>query len=119
MAIGLISALWHVPLFMIPGTAQSHIPFLLFMVRSLSLSIISTWLYNGSKRSLLFVLLFHASLNTWPNTLTILETDGALGPYISATVIYTGWACQLFFLGLLKGRGERRREARVAATMAA
>ena len=119
MAIGVISALWHLPLFFIDGTAQSHLPFALFAVRTVSLSIISTWLYNGSRRSLLFVLLFHASLNTWPNTLNVLETEGTIGPYISTTIIYTGWACQLFLLGLIRGRGDRRERPTTAPTIAA
>ena len=109
MIIGVISALWHLPLFFMFQTPQSHLPFALFAVRTVSLSLISTWLYNGTRRSLLFVLLFHASLNTWPNTLYVLESEGTLGPYISTTILYTGWACQLFILGLLRGRGDRRR----------
>ena len=108
VVIGVITTLWHLPLFLIPDTAQSHLPFALFAVRTVALSIISTWLYNGTRRSLLFVLLFHASLNTWPNTLYILDAQRTLGPYISATIIYTGWAVQLVVLGLLRGRGDRR-----------
>src|SRR5205807_75234 len=88
IGIGVVTALWHLPLFWIPGTAQSHLPFALFLVRTIALSIVSTWLYNGTRRSLLFVLLFHASLNTWPNTLYILEAEGALGPYISTSILY-------------------------------
>jgi uncharacterized protein len=109
IAIGLLTAFWHLPLFWIPSTPQSHLPFALFAVRTVALSLISTWLYNGTRRSLLFVLLFHASLNTWPNTLNVLETEGTLGPYISTTIIYCGWAVQLVILGLLRGRGDRRR----------
>jgi membrane protease YdiL (CAAX protease family) len=117
--IGVITAAWHLPLFFIPDTAQSHLPFALFGVRTIALSIISTWLYNGTRRSLLFVLLFHASLNTWPNTLYILDADRTLGPYISATIIYTGWAIQLVVLGLLRGRGDRRQTAEVKPAVAA
>jgi hypothetical protein len=119
IVIGVISAFWHAPLFLIAGTAQSHLPFALFAVRTVSLSIISTWLYNGTRRSLLFVLLFHASLNTWPNTVFLLEAEGAIGPYISSTIIYTGWACQLFLLGWLRGRGDRREQVAAAPTIAA
>jgi membrane protease YdiL (CAAX protease family) len=118
-ALGVIASLWHLPLFFISGTAQSHIPYVLFAVRTISLSYVSTWLYNGSKRSLLFVLLFHASLNTWPNTVFLLETDGSIGPYISTTIIYAGWACQLFLLGLLRGRADRRGDRKPAPPVAA
>src|SRR5207248_1032130 len=86
----------------------SHLPFALFLVRTIALSIVSTWLYNGTRRSLLFVLLFHASLNTWPNTLYILEPEGALGPYISTSILYCGWALMLVLLGLTPGRRGHR-----------
>jgi len=107
--IGVISTVWHLPLFWIPGAAQSHLPLAIFAVRTVALSIISTWLYNGTRRSLLFVLLFHASLNTWPNTIYILEAQGTIGPYLSTTIIYAGWALQLMILGLVRGRGDRRK----------
>jgi uncharacterized protein len=116
--IGVITAFWHLPLFWIPSTAQSHLPFAIFAVRTVALSIISTWLYNGTRRSLLFVLLFHASLNTWPNTMYVLEAEGTIGPYLSTTIIYSGWALQLFILGLLRGRGDRRKPADATAAPA-
>lgn len=119
LLIGVIGSLWHIPLFLITGTAQSHLPFALFAVRTIALSIISTWLYNGTKRSLLFVLLFHASLNTWPNTLFLLESEGTIGPYVSSTIIYVGWACQLVLLGLIRGRGDRRGPVEAAPSVAA
>ena len=109
VTIGLVSAVWHLPLFLIPITAQSRVPFGLFVVRTIAFSIISTWLYNGSRRSLLLVLLFHASLNTWPNSLYVLEAEGVIGPYVSTTIVYTGWAIQLVLLGLINGRGDRRK----------
>jgi CAAX protease family protein len=117
--IGLVSTLWHLPLFWIPGTAQSHLPFAIFAVRTVALSIISTWIYNGTRRSLLFVLLFHASLNTWPNTIYILEAEGAIGPYVSTTIVYSGWALQLLILGLLRGRGDRREKVEAKPAVAA
>jgi uncharacterized protein len=119
MAIGVLTAFWHLPLFWIPSTPQSHLPFALFAVRTVALSLISTWIYNGTRRSLLFVLLFHASLNTWPNTLNVLESEGTLGPYISTTIIYCGWAVQLLILGLLRGRGDRRQRPETGSPVAA
>lgn len=119
IAIGVIGSLWHIPLFLIAGTAQSHLPYAIFVIRTIALSIISTWLYNGTRRSVLFVLLFHASLNTWPNTLYLLEADGILGPYISSTVIYVGWAIQLCLLGRLRGSGDRRQREEPAPELAA
>ena len=118
VTIGLVSAVWHLPLFLIPITAQSRVPFGLFVVRTIAFSIISTWLYNGSRRSLLLVLLFHASLNTWPNSLYVLEAEGVIGPYVGTTIVYTGWAIQLVLLGLINGRGDRRTRTDAASLAA-
>jgi uncharacterized protein len=119
IVIGLITTLWHLPLFWIPGTAQSYLPFALFTVRTVALSVISTLLYNGTRRSLLFVLLFHASLNTWPNSLLVLDAEWTIGPYFSSTVIYAGLAVQLVILGFLRGRGDRRKRAGAISAIAA
>lgn len=120
LVIGVVASLWHLPLFFITGTAQSHLPYVLFALRTIALSTISTWLYNGTRRSLLFVLLFHASLNTGPNTVTIEETEGTLGPFVSGTILYVGWAFFLFLLGYLHGRGDRRQQEEPASpTLAA
>ena len=48
--LALLWAGWHLPLFWIPGTAQSHLPLALFLVRTVGLSVISTWIYNGTRR---------------------------------------------------------------------
>jgi membrane protease YdiL (CAAX protease family) len=119
IGIGLVTAAWHLPLFWIAGTPQSHLPFALFLVRTVALSIVSTWLYNGTRRSLLFVLLFHASVNTWPNTVFVLEAEGTLTPYISTTLIYSGWAIALLILGLIRGRGDRRKRSDAVPAVAA
>lgn len=101
LIIGVASALWHLPLFLIPSTPQSHVPLALFIVRTVALAVISGWIWNRSGRSLLLVLLFHASLNTWPNTLFILQAQGTLGPYISTTILYVAWAVLLLLLNQL------------------
>ncbi|MDQ6710024.1 MAG: CPBP family intramembrane metalloprotease [Candidatus Dormibacteraeota bacterium] len=119
VVIGVASALWHLPLFLIPSTAQSHLPLVLFVIRTVALSIILGWLWNRSNRSLLVILLFHASLNTWPNTVFILEEQGALGPYLTTTILYVGWACLLWIFGQLSDRWSvlkpRQRTAEAAA----
>jgi membrane protease YdiL (CAAX protease family) len=117
--IGLITALWHLPLFWIPDTAQSGFPFALFTLRTVALSLISTLLYNGTRRSLLLVLLFHASLNTWPNTLYIIDAETSLVPYVSSTVIYSVAAFLLAVLGFLRGRGDRRKAPQAKPAVAA
>lgn len=101
LLIGIASSLWHLPLFLIPSTPQSHLPLALFVVRTIALAVISGWIWNRSGRGLFLVLLFHASLNTWPNTLFILEAQGTLGPYLITTILYVAWAILLVLLNQL------------------
>jgi hypothetical protein len=119
LIIGIASALWHLPLFLIPTTPQSHLPLALFIVRTVALSVISGWIWNRAGRSLLMVLLFHASLNTWPNTLFILQSEGAIGPYVSTTILYTAWAIMLVLLNQLGPRHSAVRPRREASEAAA
>lgn len=59
--IGIIWGLWHIPLFYMVGTSQNtlHIPFLSFIVNTISTSIIITWIYNNSKGSVWSAIFFH------------------------------------------------------------
>lgn len=61
LVIGLIWALWHLPLFMMVGTPQHEleIPFFGFLIGLMVNSILYTWLYNNTKQSLWSAILFH------------------------------------------------------------
>jgi membrane protease YdiL (CAAX protease family) len=64
VVLGLIWALWHLPLFYIEGTTQAAIPMYQFILQTIVLSIFYTWLYNNTGGSILVVGLFHAVTNT-------------------------------------------------------
>jgi membrane protease YdiL (CAAX protease family) len=61
--VGVLWSLWHLPSFFIPGTIHNKQPFYAFFTSVLLISILFTWLYNNSERSILVVLLFHTSIN--------------------------------------------------------
>lgn len=64
VAVGLLWALWHLPLFFVPSdTVYYRNPFLGFVVSITLLSVLMTWVYNNTNGSLLPALLFHASFN--------------------------------------------------------
>lgn len=75
LILGVIWGLWHLPLFWMKGNFHSQIPFILFLLQDIALSIVMTWLYNGTGQSLLIVSLFHAASNTTLGVLPILPMD--------------------------------------------
>lgn len=68
LCFGFAWALWHVPLFFIPGTYQNELgafsgAFWLFMLAAVAGSIIIGWIYNNNGSSTLTAILYHAMWN--------------------------------------------------------
>jgi membrane protease YdiL (CAAX protease family) len=63
LVLGLIWGLWHLPLVFIEGTTQATIPFHEFVLQTMVLAVLYTWLYNNTGGSVLIAALFHASAN--------------------------------------------------------
>lgn len=61
LILGVIWALWHLPLFLLRGT-QELFPW--FLLRITLDAVIYTWLFNNTRGSLLLVALLHSSGNT-------------------------------------------------------
>lgn len=76
LVLGLVWGLWHLPLVFIDGTTQAAIPFHEFVLQTMVLAVLYTWLHNNTGGSVLVAALFHASANiagaaipTWTTTL--------------------------------------------------
>lgn len=63
LVVGLLWGMWHLPLFFYPQAVQSGLSFPLFLAGTLSTSILFTWIFNGTGRSLLLVSILHSSFN--------------------------------------------------------
>jgi membrane protease YdiL (CAAX protease family) len=66
--LGAAWSLWHVPLFLIEGTFQNQLGlgsprFWIFLATMVPLSIIMTWVYNNTNRSILSAVLIHFTGN--------------------------------------------------------
>jgi membrane protease YdiL (CAAX protease family) len=61
LIVGLVWALWHLPLFMMVGTSQHEFggSFVGFLVGFMANSVFYTWLYNNTEQSLWSAILFH------------------------------------------------------------
>src|SRR5215203_6837317 len=67
-----IWALWHLPLWLTGAPGRTPLLYAAFVVSTISLSVILTWVYNSTGGSLLMVVLLHATFNL-PMTLAIDE----------------------------------------------
>lgn len=101
LILGLIWGLWHIPLYFVPGTGQFETAsggtspsFAIgaFVVWTIGLSILFTWLFNASRGSLIVVMLLHASINLSA------FVPAAVGSTGAASFLYAGvtWIVALF-----------------------
>ncbi len=63
--LGIIWALWHVPLFFIvtPGMIQGYTPFYIFLVVTVAMRFLFAWAYHRGNRNVLSNMLFHTASN--------------------------------------------------------
>lgn len=82
--VGMIWAVWHLPLFYNPAMLYSRLPFPLWVAFLVPFAILLTWVYNSSRGSLLLVILMHAMMNgasaMW-KSLPDMERLGSVSPY--------------------------------------
>jgi membrane protease YdiL (CAAX protease family) len=67
LLIGVVTGIWHLPLFWMAGGSMSLFPFHFWILGSIATSFSLTWVYNRTGGSLFFTSLLHISLNTWFN----------------------------------------------------
>ena len=106
--LGIIWALWHLPLFFIPGTGSDGQSFPIYLLHVTALSVAMAWLYWKTDGSLLLVMLMHASVN---NTTDIVPAavPGATNPFSfagSTMAVYTialSWLLAVAALNQMRG----------------
>ncbi len=63
LVLGAIWWAWHLPTFFIRTLSQSHLSIPVFLLNSLALSVIMTWLYQRTRGDLLLMILVHLTAN--------------------------------------------------------
>lgn len=68
LVLAAVWAIWHIPLFFIPGTYQQYLGFgtpgfWLFMASLFPETVLMTWIFNNTRRSTLSAVLYHFMLN--------------------------------------------------------
>ena len=97
LLVGVVWALWHTPLYFIPGMPSYGGPFLAFAAWAMSLSFLLTWLWIGT-RSVLLATVMHGSANLFQSFVFphaeagVVFSFGALGTAaVAAMVVALSW----------------------------
>ena len=112
LILGILQALWHVPLFFIPGAIFQGkflftIPSFAFnlfglVLLGMAIGVIMTWLYNNTQGSLLIVILFHT---VWDATNQLVQQlIPSFAPQVSVLEFLALAACALFLIIVTRGR---------------
>lgn len=96
LTVGGVWALWHLPLFFIPGMAQANMPMALFMASSVALSVIFARLSVNTRFSVLPAIVLHWSVNAGSWAIPVTPQGGVMQPYylvmgvlfITATIVF-------------------------------
>ena len=92
--LGVIWALWHLPLFFLHGSGSDGQSFPIYLLHVTALSVAMSWLYWKTEGSLLLVMLMHASVNNTtgivpaalPNAVAPMSFEGTLVAWVTVLV---------------------------------
>ncbi|MBE0682606.1 MAG: CPBP family intramembrane metalloprotease [Anaerolineales bacterium] len=77
--LGVVWGLFHLPLFFtLTGSSQAGASFLDFLLSTVSLTVIFTWMYNHTRGSVLLAYLLHGATNTWTRIFAIDHNENPL-----------------------------------------
>ena len=79
--VGVVWALWHLPIFFIPGLDQSGQSLFTYIPQVMALSVAMTWLYVHTRGSLLLAVLMHSAINQSKDIVTSI-VHGAVNPLL-------------------------------------
>lgn len=108
VVLGVIWALWHLPLFFLPGSGSDGQSFPIYLLHVTALSVAMSWLYWKTEGSLLLVMLMHASVNNTtgivpaavPNAMSPLSFEGTL---VAWATVGVSWAVAALLLSRMRG----------------
>ncbi len=77
--LGVIWSLFHLPLFFtLTGSSQSGTSIIGFLISTVSMTVIFTWMYNHTRGSVLLAYLLHGAINTWTQIFAIDHNGNSL-----------------------------------------
>jgi membrane protease YdiL (CAAX protease family) len=96
LLLGVVWAVWHLPLFFIPGTSQTFMPFFGFMLLMIGYSWFFAWVRQASGKRTMAGLIMHGLSNAFvPLFPTLVMVEGAAQPR------FWIWISLTFVIGLV------------------
>jgi hypothetical protein len=97
LLLGVVWAVWHLPLFYMAGTPQSQTPVSTFTASTIALSVLFAWLSNRTLQSVWPALVLHTAINAWPAIIPIMPSSEYPRPYQLVVGQLVAIAMGLFF----------------------
>lgn len=79
----IVWALWHVPLFLMPGISQAGTPFWLYAPVVVGISVIASWLYNATGGRVIVPVVVH----TLSNAVSVTAATGVVGGEVVSQIV--------------------------------
>jgi uncharacterized protein len=103
LILGVLWAFWHLPVFLVPGFNGAgtgflgiSIPFVEFVIGTVGMAVIFTWVFNNTRGSLLLAMLLHASADT--------AIPGAASPLVFLMLYVVLVVAALLIIAATRGR---------------
>jgi membrane protease YdiL (CAAX protease family) len=88
IVLGVIWTLFHLPLFFTAtGSSQAEMSFVSFLISTVSITVLYTWMYNNTRGSVLLAYLFHAAANTWTQVFSIDHANQTVNWILTAVMV--------------------------------
>ena len=98
LLLGVVWAVWHLPLCYSVDTVQSHLPMGLYALSAVASPVLFAWLFNRSRGSIVPVLVLHTAVNAWSLIMPVmvLPDGGNLRPFQTVVgILVLSAACLL------------------------
>jgi len=90
LILGVIWTMFHLPLFFtVTGSSQADWSFTSFLISTVAMTVLYTWMYNNTRGSVLMAYLLHAAANTWSQVFAIDHANQLVNWILTGVLVLT------------------------------